>query len=51
MVAGQLENKPLLTANNHLYRALKDKGYKNPLVKSFKTVMIACDGEKSYLMD
>ncbi len=28
MVAGQLENKPLLTANNHLYRALKDKGYK-----------------------
>lgn len=30
MVAGQLENKPLLTANNHLYRVLKDKGYKTP---------------------
>ncbi|MED3152685.1 alpha/beta hydrolase-fold protein, partial [Bacillus thuringiensis] len=28
MVAGQLENKPLLTSNNQLYIALKDKGYK-----------------------
>lgn len=46
MVAGQFENKPLLTANNHLYRALKDKEYKKPFMKSFKTVMTAREGEK-----
>ncbi|QWU45343.1 alpha/beta hydrolase-fold protein [Bacillus sp. NP247] len=27
LAAGQLENKPLLTANKRLYRTLKDKGY------------------------
>ncbi|PGU09789.1 hypothetical protein COD21_16945 [Bacillus cereus] len=27
IAAGQLESKPLLTANKRLYRALKDKGY------------------------
>ncbi|WP_433772206.1 alpha/beta hydrolase [Bacillus wiedmannii] len=27
IVAGELENEPLLTANRRLYRALKDKGY------------------------
>lgn len=50
MAAGQLENEPLLKVNRHLYGALKEKGYK-PLMKSFKVVMIAFGGVKSYLMD
>ncbi|PEQ34029.1 enterochelin esterase [Bacillus cereus] len=28
IATGELENKPLLTANRHLYKALKGKGYK-----------------------
>ncbi|CAM4256303.1 Esterase family protein [Bacillus wiedmannii] len=31
IAAGELENKPLLTANRRLYKALKEKGYKNYL--------------------
>ncbi|SCA99647.1 Uncharacterized protein BWINRA5_03064 [Bacillus mycoides] len=29
IAAGELENKPLLTANRRLYKALKEKGYQN----------------------
>lgn len=29
IATGELENKPLLTANRHLYKALKGKGYKS----------------------
>lgn len=51
IAAGELENKPLLTANRRLYKALKGKGYPKLLMKSFKTDMTACGGEKSCLMD
>lgn len=49
MAVGELENKPLLTANRRLYKALKEKDTKL-LMKSFKAVMTVFVGEKSYLM-
>lgn len=50
IAAGELENKPLLTANRRLYKALKEKDTKL-LMKNFKAVMTVFGGEKSYLMD
>ncbi|CAM4214126.1 Peptidase S9 prolyl oligopeptidase catalytic domain-containing protein [Bacillus albus] len=49
IAAGELENKPLLTANRRLYKALKEKEYQM-LMKSFKAAMTVFGGEKSYLM-
>ncbi|SCC21687.1 Enterochelin esterase [Bacillus mobilis] len=48
IAAGEFENKPLLTANRRLYKALKEKEYKS-LTKSFKAVTTIFGGEKSYL--
>lgn len=49
IAAGELENKPLLTANRRLYKVLKEKEYQI-LTKSFKAVTTVFGGEKSYLM-
>ncbi|TCW58084.1 enterochelin esterase family protein [Bacillus thuringiensis] len=50
IAAGELENKPLLTTNRRLYKALKEKG-DQILMKSFKADMTVFGGEKSCLMD